>query len=218
MSVTCEDRERIFLDGSAEEWVALETHAVACAPCAEELRAWKQLSAAAAELRDYQESPALWSKIEASLRELQAAPAGKPFWSFLDFRWFWSHGWQMGLVGAMVAVLAVAGGYLYTHREPVGPQTSATLLRSRALADVERSERAYMAAIDKLAAEAGPELNANTALMANYREKLLVLDAAIGDLRAQAGENPSNAHLRYQLLAMYQEKQQTLQDVLETKR
>jgi len=37
-------------------------------------------------------------------------------------------------------------------------------------------------------------------------------------LRLQAGENPSNAHLRYQLLAMYQEKQQTLQDVLETKR
>jgi len=28
----------------------------------------------------------------------------------------------------------------------------------------------------------------------------------------------SDAHLRYQLLAMYQEKQQTLQDVLETKR
>jgi hypothetical protein len=54
--------------------------------------------------------------------------------------------------------------------------------------------------------------------MASYREKLLVLDSAIADLRVQAGENPSNAHLRYQLLAMYQEKQQTLRDVLETKR
>jgi len=217
MKVRCEDRERIFLDGSAEEWVALEAHAVACAACAEELHAWKQLSAAAGELRDYRESPELWSKIEAPLRERQAAALRTRSSSFPDFPWFWSHGWQMGLVGAMVVVLAVAGGYLYTHREPVDPP-SATLLRSRALADVERSEREYMAAIDKLAAEAGPELNANTALMANYREKLLVLDAAIGDLRAQAGENPSNAHLRYQLLAMYQEKQQTLQDVLETKR
>jgi hypothetical protein len=54
--------------------------------------------------------------------------------------------------------------------------------------------------------------------MANYREKLQVLDSAIDDLRAQAGQNPSNAHLRYQLLAMYQEKQETLQDVLEAKR
>jgi len=30
--------------------------------------------------------------------------------------------------------------------------------------------------------------------------------------------NSSNAHLRYQLLAMYQEKQRTLEEILETKR
>jgi hypothetical protein len=53
--------------------------------------------------------------------------------------------------------------------------------------------------------------------MANYREKLIMLDSAIDELRMQAGRNPSNAHLRYQLLAMYQEKQETLQEVLETK-
>jgi hypothetical protein len=45
----------------------------------------------------------------------------------------------------------------------------------------------------------------------------MVLDGAIGELRAEAGQNPSNAHLRYQLLAMYQEKQKTLEEVLETK-
>jgi len=55
-------------------------------------------------------------------------------------------------------------------------------------------------------------------LLASYREKLLVLDSAISNLREQAGMNPSNAHLRRQLLAMYQEKQQTLEDVLEEKR
>jgi len=46
---------------------------------------------------------------------------------------------------------------------------------------------------------------------------LLVLDSAIADLRAQAGLNPSNAQLRYQLLAMYQEKQHTLEEVLEAR-
>ena len=67
-------------------------------------------------------------------------------------------------------------------------------------------------------AEAKPQLeNPATALLANYHEKLLVLDSAIGELRAQAGLNPSNAQLRYQLLAMYQEKQRTLEEVLETK-
>jgi len=74
-------------------------------------------------------------------------------------------------------------------------------------------------AIDKLATDAKPQLdNPETPLLANYREKLQVLDSAIDDLRAQAGQNPSNAHLRYQLLAMYQEKQRTLEEVLEVKR
>jgi len=84
---------------------------------------------------------------------------------------------------------------------------------------VERTEREYMKAIDKLAADAKPQLDSpSSPLLASYREKLVVLDSAIDELRAEAAQNPSNAHLRYQLLAMYQEKQQTLQDVLETKR
>jgi hypothetical protein len=118
----------------------------------------------------------------------------------------------------MVVALAISSGYLYTHRAVRSVDQGTTLLKTSALAEVERTERDYMSAIDKLAADASPQLSADTSLMANYREKLLVLDSAIADLRVQAGENPSNAHLRYQLLAMYQEKQQTLQDVLETKR
>ncbi len=219
MNINCDDRERILLDGSPEEWAALEHHANTCAVCAEELRAWKQLSAAAGELRDYQESPALWARIESSLRQQQAAAVPrKSFWSSLDFLRHVSPAWQSALVGAMVVALAISSDYLYTHR-PVSPMDPGNkLLRTGALAEVERTERDYMSAIDKLAADAGPQLGADTPLMASYREKLLVLDSAIADLRAQAGGNPSNAHLRYQLLAMYQEKQQTLQDVLETKR
>ena len=219
MTIHCDDRERIFLDGSSEEWAALELHANTCPVCAEELRAWKQLGAAAEELRDYQESPALWVRIEASLRQQQVAPAPrKSMWNSLDF---WRHitpAWQSALVGAVVAVLAISSGYLYTHRTGSPADSGNKLLKTGALAEVERTERDYMAAIDKLAADASPQLNDSTPLMASYREKLLVLDSAIADLRAQAGENPSNAHLRYQLLAMYEEKQVTLQDVLETKR
>ena len=219
MIINCDDRERIFLDGSSEEWAAFEQHAAACTLCAEELRAWKQVSAAASELRDYQESPALWASIESSLRRQQAVPAPrKSFRSSLDFWRHISPAWQSALVGAMVVALAISSGYLYTQRAVPSVDQGNTLLKTSALAEVERTERDYMSAIDKLAADASPQLNADTPLMANYREKLLVLDSAIADLRVQAGENPSNAHLRYQLLAMYQEKQQTLQDVLEIKR
>ena len=219
MNVTCNDRERILLDGSPEEWAALQQHAVTCVACAEELRAWKQLSGAAEEMRDYQESPALWARIETSLRQQQAALA--PRAGFLGFLDFWRHAgtlWQSALVGAMVVALAVGSGYLYTHRGGLPADPGNSLLKTSALAEVERTEREYMAAIDKLAADAGPQLGTDTPLMAGYREKVMILDSAIADLRAQAGENPSNAHLRKQLLAMYQEKQQTLQDVLETKR
>jgi hypothetical protein len=221
MNLTCKDRDRIFLDGSPEQWHALEQHAATCAECAEELLAWKQLSTAAAEMRDYEGSPALWSRIESSLREQQGAAATHANrWRFVDFWAQVSHGWKISLAGAMVAVLALSSSYLYTHRAtpPASVAAGNKLLRSGALAEVERTERDYMSAIDKLDAEAQPQLSADTPLMANYREKLLVLDSAISELRAQAGENPSNAHLRYQLLAMYQEKQETLQDVLETKR
>jgi hypothetical protein len=219
MKITCNNRERILLDGSPEEWAALEQHAGTCAACAEELRAWKQLSAAAEELRDYQASPALWTRIETALRQQQAAPApGAKFWSFLDLWRLAAPAWQSALVGAMALALAVSSGYLYTHRAVQPTVQGSQLLKTSALAEVERTEREYMAAIDKLAADAGPQLGADAPLMASYREKILVLDSAIADLRAQAGENPSNAHLRNQLLAMYQEKQHTLQDVLETKR
>jgi hypothetical protein len=125
--------------------------------------------------------------------------------------------WQTALAGAMVLALTLSGAYLYIHRESRVGSSTDRLLRSSALGEVERAEVAYAKAIEKLETDAKPQLDKDSPLMASYREKLLVLDSAIDELRLQAGENPSNAHLRHQLLAMYQEKQATLQEVLETK-
>jgi hypothetical protein len=216
MKITCQDRERVFLDGTADEWTALEQHAADCAGCAEEVRAWKSLSVAAEELRDYRENPALWARIESSLRAQQQHQAG--FWEKLAFWRGISLGWQTALAGALALLLTVSGAYVVTHRTRQDDAAN-KLLKNSALAEVERTEQEYMKAIDKMAAEAGPQLDSPASpLMVSYREKLVVLDSAIDELREQAQQNPSNAHLRYQLLAMYQEKQQTLRDVLETKR
>jgi hypothetical protein len=219
MNITCNDRERIFLDGSAEEWAALEQHAAACATCAEEIRAWKSLSVAAQELRDYREDLALWSRIELSLTQQKERRAGhNAFWRRLRF---WNDiplGWRTALAGALVVALAFSGIYVVRQRVPTDSAQN-PFLKNSALAEVERTERDYMKAIDELALEARPELDSpSTPLMASYKEKLMVLDNAIDELRAETGRNPSNAHLRYELLAMYQEKQETLQEVLETKR
>jgi len=217
--MTCNDRDRIFEDGTSDEWAALEAHASGCPGCAEELRAWKALSVAAKELRDYNESHALWVRIERALAE------GTPERTRLAERRRWFSflpsippRWQAAAAGAFVVVLTLSAGWIYLHRPIRDVDTDKSLLKSAALKDVETAETAYVQAIDKLAAEAKPKLeNSSTPLLANYHEKLLVLDSAIADLREQAGMNPSNAQLRYQLLAMYQEKQRTLEEVLEAK-
>jgi anti-sigma factor RsiW len=224
-NINCNDRDRILENGTPAEWAALEAHSATCPACAEELRAWKALSAAAAELRDYSDSPSLWPRIQGALVQEAASNQGRAN------RWAWLHlgsgmilGWQVAAAAALVLLLSIASVWVYTHnRSDVGRArpdvASSPLLKSPALAEVERTQSAYEQAIDKLAAEAKSQIeNPATPLQESYREKLLVLDSAIEDLRAQAGLNPSNAHLRQQLLAMYQEKQQTLQDILEEKR
>ncbi len=220
MNATCSDRERIFEDGTPAEWAALEAHAACCAICAEELCAWKALSVAAEELRDHTENPAFWPRIERALAEEAARKAHRAglrrWFSFLPEL---SLGWQTALVGSFAVILALSTGWIYLHRSPNGGSAGdASLLKSKALQEVVTAEIVYERAIDKLAGEAKPQLdNPATPLLANYHEKLQVLDSAIGDLRAQAGLNPSNAQLRYQLLAMYQEKQHTLEEVLEAR-
>ena len=220
MHVNCKDRERIFEDGTAAEWAALEAHAASCTECAEEVRAWKSLSVAAEELRAYEPSPALWPRIARALEEEATRKTERrERKSWLSFVPGFSMGWQTALAGAAVLVLTISAGWIYIHRPAPAENADKSLLKSSALKEVESAETAYEKAIDKLAAEAKPRLETPaTPLLASYHEKLLVLDSAIDDLRAQAGLNPSNAQLRYQLLAMYQEKQRTLEEVLEAKK
>ena len=219
MNATCNDRDRIFEGGTPAEWAALEAHAATCPSCAEELRAWKSLSVAAKELRDYTGNPLLWPRIRRALaEEADRTAQRKSPWDWVAFLRHISLSWQTAAAAAVVLLLVSSAAWLYVRMQALHEPQSADLLKHRALVEVERSESAYMHAIDKLAAQAKPQLdNPETPLMASYREKLQVLDSAIDDLRVQAGQNQSNAHLRYQLLAMYQEKQRTLQEILEEK-
>jgi hypothetical protein len=219
MNVICDDRERIFKDGTPAEWAALEEHALVCPHCGEEVRAWKSLSVAAKEMRDYSDNPAFWLRIEGALAEEAARNAqGPEHKSWIPFLPNFSPAWQTAMAGAFVLALTISAGWLITHRPDRTVDSDKSLLKTSALKEVESTETAHEYAIDRLASETKPQLeNPATPLLANYHEKLLVLDSAIADLRAQAGLNPSNAQLRYQLLAIYQEKQHTLEEVLEAK-
>jgi hypothetical protein len=221
MTISCRDRERIFLDGAPEEWAALESHCTGCAACAEELRAWKNLSLAASELHQEWDSPWLWPRIEQALAQ-QSGRTNSSRWPRFFGSWnLRAVQWQTAAAALLLAALTASSIIWFTTnlhlRRHTTPDNQA-LLNDRAVYDVERAEAAYGRAIDKLDAQARPQLqNSSAPLMANYREKLLVLDSAIADLKSQASINPANGHLRRELLAMYREKQDTLEQLLEVK-
>lgn len=218
MKIACNDRERIFLDGTAEEWAALEAHAGNCSTCRDEVAAWRNLSVAASELHQEWDSPGLWPRIERALTE-QSTSSQTSWWARFFGTWNTrSLQWQTVAAALLLLVLSASAIRFITrpdHRRIPGDQA---LFNNRTVREVERAEAAYEQAIDKLDEQARGQLeNASTPLMASYREKLQVLDSAIADLKSQAGINPANGHLRRQLLAMYQEKQDTLEQVLEAK-
>jgi len=219
MNITCNDRERIFLDGTPQEWAALENHSGDCAACAEEVRTWRNLSIAASELHHDWDSPALWPRIEQALSQQQARTSQPSRWQRLFGSWnLGALQWQTAAAALLLVALTTSAVWFLKNSKTAPVEQNPALLTDRAVNEVVHAEAAYERAIDKLDAQARPQLqNSTSPLMANYREKLFVLDSAIADLKSQASINPANGHLRRELLAMYHEKQDTLEQVLEVK-
>lgn len=176
-----------------------KAHAEHCERCREELYLWSEISRIAPELHHEWESPSLWPRIRDELET--ALPAGKPI-----PRWQW-----LAAAAALVA-MAVALSLPWSFHKP---QNRAFLTES-ALHDVEQAEAAYARSIEKLSALADPELERSPSpLAAAYREKLVVLDSAIADLKANVANNQYNVYVQNQLASLYREKQKTLQEWLE---
>jgi len=211
--IVCKDRERILRRQDPTELAALRQHARNCANCAEELRWWDEISAAAPALRRSWESPHLWPRIAGALAEESRR---KRLWNMPRL---WSDlrlHLQPAIVALALLLLTGSGAWLVFHRPSTisGPETQRRLLTEQAVRNAEKSEQAYAAAIEKIAKLAEPKVeNPTTPLMASYREKLLLLDDAIAECRAQAKLNPGNPQLQKELLSMYQEKERTLREV-----
>jgi hypothetical protein len=209
---------------------AAEEHARTCEDCRRELSEWNALRAAAPSLRKSWESPPLWPRIEQALREesrkassassaaagastASAAPSGAAPRSAL--RWL--------PIAAMVALFSIATAGLWVFRNSGGREpltngwqtTQRPLLTDQAVDEVDAAEKTYVASIEKLSRLAEPRLaGAASPMMANYKEKLQLLDSTIADLKTSIDQNRYNTHLRKELIAMYQEKQRTLQSLM----
>jgi len=238
MNVTCRDLESILERQEPAELAALKAHAAVCAACREQLALEREISATALQMQRTWESPELWPRIRERLAA-EPRPAA-PRWNLWSYFSSFSFNWQVAAATAALAVMAVSSYWLMFNTEtegtPTPPKVSRgaepqpappnparvvvdpqqRLLTEEALKEVERTEADYIKSIDRLSVLAQQKLQqSDSSLMANYREKLLVLDSAIAECRAQLEQNSFNAHLRRELLAIYQMKQATLTDVLQ---
>ncbi len=212
MSFACTNLDEALRDQKPEALAAARAHAETCARCAEALAAWNDIGAAAPLLRRSWDSPALWPRIHQRLaEESQGRPEREKRWRGLR--------WRVAIAAA--ALGAVVGTSLLLRSLPPPPvpgpeDPERRLLTERALQEVERSEADYVASVEGLAKVAEPLLeNPSSLLLASYREKLQILDAAIADCRAEIDRNRFNAHLRRELLSIYREKQRTLRALME---
>lgn len=196
MIFQCNDLDRALR--SPELMPDARAHAEHCEQCREQLYLWSEISRLAPSLHEEWETPSLWPAIRAGLAA--EAPARKvvPIW-----RW--------GLAAAAVVALAVTLLQPWRSKPP-----SREFLTEDALHEVQQAEAAYARSIEKLSTVAGTGLQQSPLpLAAAYREKLVLLDSAIADLKANVENNRYNVYLQNQLASLYREKQKTLQEWLE---
>jgi predicted anti-sigma-YlaC factor YlaD len=195
MILECGDLERALR--TPELMPDMRAHAERCAACREQLYLWAEISRLAPGLREQWESPYLWPRIRANLA---AEPTRRrtPWW-----RW-----------AVAAAALVVLAAMLQPWR--IGKSSSREFLTESALEEVQLAEGAYARSIEKLSAVAAPNLERSSSpTAAAYREKLVLLDSGIAELRATVESNRYNVYLRRELASLYRQKQQTLQEWLQ---
>ena len=194
--MNCQSFDELLLAGDEESMRQAAAHARECAACAETLESWTDLSHTAQSLRTSWTSDLLWRRIERTLTA--------------EKRTSW---WRVAAAAVLTVGLAAAGWRLTLHDRNQQAIENA-IAKQNALTAVESAEESYVRAIAQLEKLAEPKLEEPEALMVTYREKLMLLDDAIAECEYAIGQNRNNALVRRQLLAVYGEKQRTLQDVL----
>lgn len=199
MNVKCEQIDDLLLEGDGFSLETARQHAASCAACRETLDDWDDISGVARTMRTTWQNDTLWPRIARALKSEQRRSTMRV--------------WQ---IAAAVMIFTALGAIVwYAQVRTRQHEFDQAILRGKAVDQVEQAEKAHLAAIEQLEKVADPKLQRDDSpLMVSYREKLLLLDDAIAECQTNIKVNRQNAHLRRQLLAMYSDKQRTLQDVL----
>ncbi len=196
MRITCDHFDELLLEGDT---LSAAQHARECPACAEKLASWNEISSVARDMHTAWTNDMLWPRIERAIRA-EKRHSNLRIWQ----------------IAAGFLLLLGLGLFAWRANETVQTNKfNQTILQASAIDEVEKTEKAHLAAIDRLEKVTQSKLeDASTPLMVSYKEKLILLDDAIAECQANIDRNRQNAHLRKQLLAIYSEKQRTLQEVV----
>jgi hypothetical protein len=193
---------------------AFIAHSKACEECQKSLAFEKTVTAQIEELRTLEPSTTLWPKVRAQLiKERQKRTFSKFNYYFDQVRRnlrrpAWQAGFVVGII-VLIAASLLTGELDYSKK----------YLSNSALNRVEKKELEYEEAITDLEKLASAELTSNeTDLFLLYRDKIETLNAQIAQCKEALENNPYSVHIRRYLLAAYQEKKETLAEVLQFSR
>lgn len=182
---------------------AFQAHLPQCSMCQKQYEADQHLLSLAKTLQEPVLAPKLWQRIENTLQEMPSVPNTVPLHQRPIVRW----------LAAAILIMGLGLAYQWTPNTAHKPSC---LLTHEALAQVESTERDYIASIEQLekqAQEKLPKINSDLSYL--YRDKLSVIDYQISHCKDAIAENPGNAHVRRYMLAALQDKQKTLQEILD---
>jgi hypothetical protein len=212
MTFDCKDLERAL--AVPELLPDAREHAKVCDACRRELWLWGEMSNVAPGLREQWETPDLWPKIRQTLAAQQKAAKKR------GFGWPGSRHGEWRMLAGIAAALAIAVSvFIFRYSRPAetpAAQQDGDFLTERTLKEVEQTEAAYRASIDKLSRLAEARLTASENPVAiAAREKLMVLDSEIVNVRSTVARNKFNAQLQAELAVLYRDKQDTLKEILQ---
>lgn len=190
----------LLLESDPRSMEMAAQHAHDCLECAAKLEGWNDISDTARTLQASWPNDMLWPRIQRAL-------AAERRTRFLHLAW------RVAAAVSLVAGLGAGSWFVARHTQEAAFERH--IMSASALDEVEHAEKAHLAAINHLEKVADSKIEANRSpLMVSYKEKLMLLDDAIAECQTSIDRNRQNAHLRRQLLAIYSEKQRTLEQVM----
>jgi hypothetical protein len=195
-----DDRLDDYVDGSLSEgeFQEVELHIASCAACRDEERHLRRILAQASALpREIEPSRDLWAGIA---ERIEAERRVRPAW--------WG---SIGLALAATLVVAV-GGALFLRTEPAYVVPALTTIPAShdptsigaAEQEYEHAATALMAALQARRDSLSPET------LRSVEKNLLVMDQALGEVRAALGRDPGNPELTRMLVSTHRKKVETL--------